>query len=72
LSILFTSLSVFGQEESQLIIIGGGASGTSAGIQAIKMGVKTVILEETSWLGGMIIAAGALAGTAILDQQSLQ
>jgi len=72
LSFLFTSLSVFGQEESQLMIIGGAASSTSAGIQAIKMGVKTVILEETMWLGGMKTAAGALAGTGILNQQSLQ
>ncbi len=68
LSILFTSLSVFGQEESQLIIIGGGASGTSAGIQVTRIGVKTVILEESSWLGRMKTAAGALAGMGILDQ----
>ncbi|MCR9013744.1 FAD-dependent oxidoreductase [Aquiflexum gelatinilyticum] len=52
---------VFGQEETQLLIIGGGASGTSAGIQASRMGVKTVILEETPWLGGMITAAGVSA-----------
>jgi hypothetical protein len=53
--------SAFGQEETQLLIIGGGASGTSAGIQASRMGVKTVILEETPWLGGMITAAGVSA-----------
>lgn len=61
LSILFSSFSGFGQEEPQLIIIGGGASGTSAGIQAARMGVRTVILEETPWLGGMITAAGVSA-----------
>ncbi|MCL6258286.1 FAD-dependent oxidoreductase [Aquiflexum sp. TKW24L] len=61
LSFLFSSVSVFSQDGTQLLIIGGGASGTSAGIQAAKMGVKTVILEETTWLGGMITAAGVSA-----------
>ena len=58
---LFSSVSIFAQEETQLLIIGGGASGTSAGIQAARMGVETVILEETTWLGGMITAAGVSA-----------
>jgi len=53
--------SAFGQADPQLLIIGGGASGTAAGIQAARMGVKTVILEETPWLGGMITAAGVSA-----------
>lgn len=61
LSFLISSFPVFAQEEHQLIIIGGGASGTAAGIQAARMGVKTVILEETPWLGGMITAAGVSA-----------
>lgn len=61
LSILFISFSGFAQDEPQLIIIGGGASGTAAGIQAARMGVKTIILEETPWLGGMITAAGVSA-----------
>jgi hypothetical protein len=61
LTFLVASFSVFAQQETQLLIVGGGASGTSAGIQAARMGVKTVILEETSWLGGMITAAGVSA-----------
>jgi hypothetical protein len=61
LSFLFASVSVFSQDDTQLLIIGGGASGTSAGIQAARMGVKTVILEETTWLGGMITTAGVSA-----------
>ena len=44
--------------ETELLIIGGGASGTSAGIQAARMGVNAVIVEETPWLGGMLTAAG--------------
>ncbi len=44
-----------------LLIIGGGASGTTAGVQAARMGVKTLIVEETVWLGGMLTSAGVSA-----------
>jgi len=46
---------------TELLIIGGGASGTTAAIQASRMGVKTLILEETEWLGGMLTSAGVSA-----------
>ncbi|GHB31610.1 FAD-dependent oxidoreductase [Mongoliitalea lutea] len=49
------------QEQTQLLIIGGGASGVSAAIQASRMGVSTIVLEETPWLGGMLTAAGVSA-----------
>lgn len=45
----------------QLLIIGGGASGTTAAIQAARMGVKTLLIEETDWLGGMLTSAGVSA-----------
>ena len=44
-----------------ILIIGGGASGISAGIQSSRLGAKTVIIEESSWLGGMLTAAGVSA-----------
>lgn len=44
-----------------VLIIGGGASGTTAGIQAARLGVSTLIIEETSWLGGMLTSAGVSA-----------
>lgn len=44
-----------------LLIIGGGASGTTAGITASRLGVRTVIIEESTWLGGMLTAAGVSA-----------
>lgn len=47
--------------EVDLLIIGGGASGTTAGIQATRLGVETLIIEETEWLGGMLTAAGVSA-----------
>lgn len=47
--------------QTDLVIIGGGASGTMAGIQAARMGVNALIVEETEWLGGMLTAAGVSA-----------
>lgn len=44
-----------------VLIIGGGASGTTAAIQAARSGVKTLLVEETAWLGGMLTAAGVSA-----------
>jgi ribulose 1,5-bisphosphate synthetase/thiazole synthase len=46
---------------TDVLIIGGGTSGTMAGIQAARMGVKTIIVEETPWLGGMMTSAGVSA-----------
>ena len=52
------ALSCVPTEESSVLIIGGGASGVSAGIQSARMGVQTTILEEQVWLGGMLTSAG--------------
>ncbi len=42
----------------ELIIMGGGISGTTAGIAAAREGVKTLIVEKNGYLGGMLTAAG--------------
>lgn len=44
-----------------LLIAGGGASGVAAGIQAARLGVPVLIIEESPWLGGMLTAAGVSA-----------
>lgn len=44
-----------------VLIIGGGASGTAAGVQSARMGVRTLIVEESEWLGGMLTSAGVSA-----------
>ena len=46
---------------ADVLIVGGGTGGTGAGIQSARMGVSTVIVEPTTWLGGMISAAGVSA-----------
>lgn len=44
-----------------VVIVGGGASGVMAGIQAARLGAKTLIIEEYDWLGGMMTSAGVSA-----------
>jgi hypothetical protein len=46
---------------TDVLVIGGGTGGTAAGIQSARQGAKTVIVEPTPWLGGMISAAGVSA-----------
>ena len=46
---------------TKVLVIGGGTSGVCAGLQAAQLGVPTVIVEETSWLGGMMTSAGVSA-----------
>ena len=58
-SLNFTLFSQYIQTD--VLVIGGGASGTTAGIQAARLGVKTLIVEETTWLGGMLTSAGVSA-----------
>lgn len=58
---VFFVATCFSQRSTDLLIIGGGASGTSAAIQAARMGVKVTVLEETIWLGGMLTSAGVSA-----------
>ena len=50
-----------GAKEVQLLIVGGGASGVSAGVHAARLGINTVIVEESDWLGGMLTSAGVSA-----------
>ncbi len=66
--VLFSLLTVEAQTKvetpttvTDVLVIGGGASGTMAGIQAARMGVSAIIVEETLWLGGMLTSAGVSA-----------
>ena len=48
-------------ERYDIVIAGGGTSGIAAGLQAARMGSRTLIVEEFDWLGGMLTAAGVSA-----------
>jgi hypothetical protein len=57
------SLQAKNMEEvnTRVLIVGGGASGVTAGLQSSRLGVKTLLIEQTDWLGGMLTAAGVSA-----------
>ncbi|MHA8088122.1 FAD-dependent oxidoreductase [Aquirufa sp. Wall-65K1] len=66
----FLLLSIITQSFSQgknqfittdVLVVGGTASGICAGIQSARLGVKTLVVENTSWLGGMLTSAGVSA-----------
>ena len=47
--------------QADVLVVGGTASGISAGIQSARLGVNTIIVENTTWLGGMLTSAGVPA-----------
>lgn len=57
-ALLLALVACSAPEQVDVLVVGGGASGTAAGIQSARMGVSTMILEETPWLGGMLTSAG--------------
>ena len=58
ISLLFCSCVT---QKVDVLVIGGGASGTTAGIQSARLGANTLIVEEFDWLGGMLTSAGVSA-----------
>lgn len=48
-------------EKYDVVVIGGGVSGTTAGIRAARLGAQTLIVEQGPWLGGMLTSAGVSA-----------
>ena len=61
LALLATACQTIPTKEVDVLVIGGTTGGTSAGIQAARLGVKTLMVEETPWLGGMFTVAGVSA-----------
>jgi hypothetical protein len=51
----------YGKDSFDIVIIGGGASGTAAALTTARMSMHTALVEETTWLGGMLTAAGVSA-----------
>ena len=44
-----------------VVVVGGGVSGTTAAIRAARLGAHTLVIEEGPWLGGMLTSAGVSA-----------
>lgn len=47
--------------QCDVLVVGGGTSGIAAGIQSARLGSKSIIVEPTLWLGGMLSSAGVSA-----------
>lgn len=46
---------------ADVLVVGGGTGGTAAAIQAARRGVRTILVSEFPWLGGMLTSAGVSA-----------
>ncbi|MBL7725805.1 MAG: FAD-dependent oxidoreductase [Chitinophagaceae bacterium] len=44
--------------QTDVLVISGGVGGTAAAIQSARLGAKTILVEPTTMLGGMLTAAG--------------
>lgn len=59
LLLLFTCLVACAQTiKTDVLVIGGGASGVAAAIQSARSKVKTMLIEQGPWLGGSMTAGG--------------
>ena len=44
-----------------VVVAGGGTGGTAAAIEAARGGARTLVVEEGTWLGGVLTSAGVSA-----------
>ncbi|MBK0379765.1 FAD-dependent oxidoreductase [Mucilaginibacter segetis] len=58
LILLNCSLSYAETIKTDVLVIGGGASGVAAAIQSARSNVKTMLIEQGPWLGGSMTAGG--------------
>ena len=58
------------QLEYDIVVGGAGAGGITAAIQAARMGASVLVIEESSWIGGQMTAAGVTTMDDISGQKS--
>jgi len=55
------------QQESEVVVIGGGPGGYVAAIRAAQLGLKTTCVESASTLGGTCVNVGCIPSKALLQ-----
>jgi hypothetical protein len=58
------------QMEYDIVVAGAGVGGITAAIQAARMGANVLVIEESSWIGGQMTAAGVTTMDDISNQKS--
>ena len=48
-------------KQYDVVVVGGGTGGTAAAIEAARDGAKVLVVEESTWIGGMLTSAGVSA-----------
>lgn len=61
ISTAFLALLAACTPKYDLVVVGGGTGGTAAAIEAARGGAKVLVVEESTWLGGMLTSAGVSA-----------
>ena len=64
------NISTAAQLEYDVIVAGAGAGGIAAAIQAARMGADVLVIEESSWIGGQMTAAGVTTMDDVSNQKS--
>ena len=49
------------ERECDVLVLGGGTGGVAAALAATRHGMRTIVLEETDWIGGQLTTQGVAA-----------
>ena len=55
------------KDEFDVVVLGGGMAGVSAAMAAKEEGAKTLLVEQTGQLGGMVTGAYVIAMCGMFD-----